>query len=159
MIKKDAYIDKTGRYRYWLMRQWGQNSKNFVNFILLNPSKADARLDDPTVRRCTCFAKNLGFDGMYVTNLFAFRTKDPQELKKQLEPMGKENDKYIREKAKISRLVVIAWSNHGSFMNRDKEVIAILSQEKSIYCFGINKSGQPTHPSRLKGDTKLIKFR
>lgn len=158
MIKKDAYIDESGQYRYWLLRQWKQNSDNFINFVMLNPSKADAKNDDPTVRCCIRFAKNFKFDGMYITNLFAFITKDPNELKKQSEPIGKENNKYLREKANISNKVVIAWSNHGSFMNRDKEVISILNQEKTIYCLGKNRPGQPTHPSRLKSNAKLIKF-
>lgn len=158
VIKKDACIDESGRYRYWLMRQWGENSDNFVNFVMLNPSTADAKDDDPTVRCCIRFAKSFKFDGMYITNLFAFRTKDPKELKKQPKPIGSENDIHLRKKAKISKTVVVTWSNHGSFMNRDKEVISILNQEKTIYCLGKNKSGQPTHPSRLKSNTNLIKF-
>jgi hypothetical protein len=75
MLEKDALIDKTETYRYWLLRRWGQNLGNLINFVMLNPSKADADIDDNTIRRCISFAKKWGFDGIYITNLFAFRTK------------------------------------------------------------------------------------
>lgn len=48
---------------------------------MLNPSTADENVDDPTIRRCINFAKDWGYGGMYVGNLFAFRTAYPKELK------------------------------------------------------------------------------
>lgn len=43
-----AAIDSTGRYRYWLLRQWGPGGADArLVFLLLNPSTADARRDDP----------------------------------------------------------------------------------------------------------------
>lgn len=49
---------------------------------MLNPSTADAEIDDPTITRCIGFAKSWGFGGLMVGNLWAYRATDPKELKK-----------------------------------------------------------------------------
>jgi len=74
---KNAILDKNRKYRYMLKRQWGERN-NFINFVLLNPSTANETVDDPTIKACVKFSQNLGYDGFYVTNLFAFRTKSPK---------------------------------------------------------------------------------
>jgi hypothetical protein len=53
---KGAFIDPTGNYRYKLWRDWDKY-KPRVTFIMLNPSTADGKEDDPTIRRCINFAK------------------------------------------------------------------------------------------------------
>ena len=45
-MKRDAIISECGKYRYSLMREWNKN-KGKVLFIMLNPSKADDKEDDP----------------------------------------------------------------------------------------------------------------
>jgi len=159
MKKKDALIDPTGKYRYWLLRQWNNKPGNFVNFVMLNPSKADAEVDDNTIRRCVKYAKKWGFDGIYVTNLFAFRATDPKCIKKASDPIGKENNKYIKLIAKKSKLIVLAWSNHGSFMQRDMAAIKILSGIHPLRCLGTNKSGQPKHPLRLNKNLNPVRYK
>ena len=47
-IEKSAVISDCENYRYELVRQWDE-SKGFVNFVGLNPSKADGQIDDPTI--------------------------------------------------------------------------------------------------------------
>ena len=49
-MRSDALISPDGRYRYWLTRQWGEGMR--VCWVMLNPSTADASIDDPTIRRC-----------------------------------------------------------------------------------------------------------
>ena len=78
---KSAEISPCGLYRYSLTRKW-EAWKGTVNFIMLNPSTADAQEDDPTIRRCIGFAKAWGYGGIVVTNLFAYRATNPKELKK-----------------------------------------------------------------------------
>jgi len=124
-------------------------------FVGLNPSTADANKDDPTIRRCRQFAKDWGFGGMYMVNLFAFRATAPTEMKTADDPIGKENNKYIRICAEICEEVVFAWGNHGSFMERDKEVIEILPNAK---CIEKSKDGNPKHPLYLRKTLKLQNF-
>ena len=59
--------DRARRYRYLLTRTWDA-SLPVVNFVMLNPSTADAFVLDPTNRRCVGFARDWGFDGLVVTD-------------------------------------------------------------------------------------------
>ena len=57
-----------GNYRYLLWREWNNNhaldncykEDKTVLFIMLNPSRANAELNDPTITRCINFAKAWG---------------------------------------------------------------------------------------------------
>ena len=72
-MKTQANFSKDRTYRYRLSRTWDE-SKPSVLFIGLNPSTADEKTNDPTIRRLIGFARRWGFGSMYVCNLFAFRT-------------------------------------------------------------------------------------
>ncbi|MBD2319872.1 DUF1643 domain-containing protein [Phormidium tenue] len=145
-MKKGAVIDKTGLYRYSLWREWDIDKSKIV-FIMLNPSKADASIDDPTLRRCINFANSWGFGSLIVVNLFAFRTASPLELKKVDNPIGKQNDRYLKKAIKSADRVVVAWGNNGKLMQRDRFVLELLSKHNiQPHCLGITKSGYPCHP-------------
>lgn len=87
--KRTAVLSPCGRYRYSLTRTWDSDpseqekenghSRRLV-FVLLNPSTADGRTDDPTVRRCTAFARDWGYEGVVLVNLFAIRGADPRAV-------------------------------------------------------------------------------
>ena len=156
---KDAILDQSRKYRYVLKRQWGADDNNFVNFVLLNPSTADETKDDRTVTACIKLAQNLGYDGLWVTNLFAFRATEPTDLKKSTEPIGKLNDQYLKNYAKRSKIVVIAWGNHGDFLGRDQGVIKMLSRIQAPHCLEITKLGSPKHPLYIKRTAKPFTFR
>ena len=102
----------TGDYRYLLWREWNSQSKT-VTFILLNPSRADAQVNDPTITRCIKFAQKWGYGRLEVVNLFAYRASKPSLLKQAVEPIGRDNDKYIQESVFKSDRVILAWGNHG----------------------------------------------
>jgi hypothetical protein len=157
-MQKGAVLDQTREYRYLLKRQWGGNDENFVNFVLLNPSTADQDKDDPTVKACMKFAKNWGYDGMWVTNLFALRATDPKKLKIVEDPVGKDNDSYLEQYARKGAIVVLAWGGAGNFLNRGEEVIKLLSKIKPLHCIKNLKSGAPQHPLYINQDSKFIKF-
>ena len=80
-VRKGAVIDPTGLYRYSLWREWNPDAAQ-ITFIMLNPSRADATNDDPTIRRCINFASSWGYGYLEVVNLFAYRTSHPQQFKK-----------------------------------------------------------------------------
>jgi hypothetical protein len=155
-MKKDAIIDKSGKYRYMLTRQWGAGN-NFINFILLNPSTADHQIDDPTVKSCIALTVNNGFDGFYITNLFAFRATQPSDLKKASDPFGPENEKYLKRYNKLCSITIVAWGNHGSFLGGSERVLDIFKR-KPLHCLAKNKSGAPKHPLYVRRDTKPVLF-
>lgn len=140
-------------YRYQLWRVW-DDKKPYLNVIGLNPSTADERKDDPTIRRCISFAKAWGFGGLYMTNLFAYRATKPADMKKYPEPIGQENDRYLRETAINSGLCVAAWGANGGHQGRDAQVEALIP---NLYVFRLTeKSGVPEHPLYLPKDLMPI---
>jgi len=153
-IKKSAVFSSCRKYRYSLTRAWNLTG-NYVLFIGLNPSIADELIDDPTLKRCINFAKDWGYGGLIMVNLFAYVSTHPSELKNTKLPIGKENDEHILKNHQKSQLTVIAWGNDGYLYDRDKEVLAIID---SPMCLNINKSGQPAHPLYQKKDQELINF-
>lgn len=81
-------------------------------------------------------------------NLFAYRATLPEEMKKEKDPVGLENDQRIIEITNEAGIIIAAWGNHGSYLDRDKKVLALLRQD--IYCLKQNADGQPAHPLYLK---------
>ena len=154
LVNKNAIFSDCRKYRYALSRTWNGKKKTIL-FIGLNPSTADEKIDDPTIRRCINYAQNWGYGSLLMINLFAYRATMPTELKNVKNPIGNDNDLHIIELLKKVDLVVAAWGNEGSHLNRDKEVKKLIPNLK---CLKINKSGQPAHPLYQKKDLKLIKY-
>jgi hypothetical protein len=145
-MRKGASIDKMGLYRYSLWREWNINAPNLV-FIMLNPSKADADIDDPTLRRCINFAKSWGFGSLTVVNLFGYRSASPLDLRQVDDPIGKQNDRYLKKAIKSADRVVVAWGNNGKLMQRDRLVLELLSKHNvQPHCLGVTQAGYPRHP-------------
>ena len=156
-VKKDAVISECKKYRYSLSRIWNENEET-VTFVCLNPSTADADKDDPTIRRCINFSKDWGCGGLYMVNLFAFRATDPNDMKQAVDPIGPDNNMWLREIAFKSNIIIAGWGNDGAFKNRDSEVKNFLAQIKKLQYLKLTKQGHPWHPLYLKKNLTPIKF-
>jgi hypothetical protein len=143
-----ATVDATGQYRYNLWRKISSDPGRVV-FVMLNPSTADASHDDPTILRCCSFAKMWGYGRVEVVNLFAFRATSPSVMKAASDPIGTENDAHIRGAVLGADLVIAAWGNHGSHLNRGEVVRRMLPA--TTRCLARNKSGEPKHPLYVAG--------
>lgn len=159
-IEKRAIISECGTYRYALSRFWDIRKRSFLIFIMLNPSTADDKKDDPTIRRCINFTIRENRAGMAVLNLFALRATDPKELKKHHAPVGPENNEYInsaiREMREPVGKFVAAWGAHGTYKNRDYKVRQIFKEAgQDLYCLGKTSKGHPKHPLYVPADTPL----
>lgn len=121
-------------------------------FVLLNPSSADERRDDPTVRRCLRFARDLGFGSLAVVNLFALRAMDPRTLIDAKDPIGPGNDGAIADAARAADAIVLGWGAWGSvFARRTADVRALLVPvESRLRVFGYTRRGEPRHPLYLR---------
>lgn len=153
---RTAIFSECQSFRYVLRIEWSHpRNRSLVQFIGLNPSTADERQDDPTVRRCKDFAKRWGFDGMVMTNLFAFRSTDPRGLYQHRSPIGPLNDTYLREVGIDSSQVVACWGNHGQHLVRGGDVARnILEHRKpKVFHLGLTRSGHPKHPLYLAKNT------
>lgn len=154
-----ATISFCGRYRYDLTRIWNRDvptgKTKFLNVIGLNPSKADAKDDDPTIRRCVNFAKAWGMDGLLMTNLFAYRSTDPSALYDCEDPMGELNSDALTAAAQMASIVLVAWGTAGNTLGRDKEVLRLLKDVGvEPYCLAITKKGFPQHPLYVRADAE-----
>jgi hypothetical protein len=117
-------------YRYTVSRYAIKQQKMFRTtppkvcaFIMLNPSVADELRNDPTIRRCIGFCRDWCYDIFLGGNLFAFRATDPKAMNAAVDPVGPDNDEWLRVIAVTADRVVCAWGGtHGSFMNRDQQV-------------------------------------
>lgn len=144
-IARSAEFSDCRKYRYALWRHWGEG-KSYAMFIGLNPSTADEKIDDPTVRRCMAFAQAWGYDGLCMTNLFAYRATVPDDMKCAQEPIGPDTDKWLKKLAKKAGVVVAAWGVHGRFMQRDH---AVLQMIQPLHYLRLTKGGYPGHPLYL----------
>ena len=147
-------------YRYnWARRV--SNEPTRMLCIGVNPSKADEDRSDNTVTRCCNFARRFGYGYgvLEMGNLNAFRATDPAIMKAAIDPVGPDNDEYLREAIRRCNLIVVCWGIHGVFMDRDQAVLKMIRQEhKTAYCFGKTKDGYPRHPSRLANNTELVRY-
>lgn len=155
MIEYDAIISECGLYRYSLSRIW-DTEKGLVNFIGLNPSTADAKDDDSTIKKCVKYAKKWGYGGIIMSNLFAYRTPEPHLMKKAPDAIGHENDEYIKLLADKSAIVIAAWGNDGEYLGRSDLISNLIP---NLQCLKINKTGQPAHPLYLNGDLKPLPYK
>lgn len=126
---------------------------------MLNPSTADDRNDDPTIRRCISFAKQWGFGSIEVVNLFAYRATDPSELLKCPDPIGDQNDSFILEAQLRSTFTLLAWGTKGALLGRDQLVLDILNgRSNQVFCLEKTKNGFPKHPLYVRNDIEPIPF-
>ena len=144
-MKKAAILSEDNLYRYQLSRIW-DDAKPSILFIMLNPSTADAEVDDPTIRRVIQFARSWGYGAVYVANLYAFRSTDPKALKHADDPVGKDNVSHITQLIGMVDKVVYAWGNNK------KEPSWLSEMVQTPYCIDLSKNGIPKHPLYLKSE-------
>jgi hypothetical protein len=164
---RSAFIE--GDNRFWLLRDWsnGDPKATTLTFVMLNPSTADGRQDDPTIRKCVGFASKLGYGRMYVVNLFSKRATDPVELRF---GVGRwmTNLMAVRVRLKEADGLIVAWG--ASVMQAQPEprgralrALAGVIQEHDVeppMCFGVSKhGGHPRHPLMLPYTTEVIPWK
>ena len=74
-------------------------------------------------------------------------------MKSSNEPIGTENDVWLYKLAKEADIVLVAWGNDGSYLNRSG---AVLGKLPNLHCLKLNKSGEPADPLYLKSDLKPL---
>lgn len=168
-----AIISECGLYRHRLERQVelhpliaiaeaypGENKT--VAFFGVNPSTADANLDDATIRKMVGFARRWGFSRIIVGNVFPYRATDVRELAKCESAIG-DFTTYIGHLKAIAQdadLLVPCWGNSSKVPKelrcRFRGLLrALRTTNKPICHLGLTNSGDPKHPLMLGYDTPL----
>ena len=146
-----AVLSDDGAYRYLLWRRWNLDLPRAV-FIMLNPSTADASIDDPTIRRCIGFAKAWGMGGIRVVNLYPFRATKPEDLWRAPFPRGEGNLSHIERAIDPRGINVAAWGAHGKEAQVKETRLLFYDMGVPLYALKINGDGSPGHPLDIKGD-------
>lgn len=162
-----AEISDDGRYRYILTREpdaptgpdelfADPRPRGTCLFVMLNPSTADASIDDQTIRQCRTYTYREGCHRLVVVNLYAFRTPYPADLataaRAGVNIVGPDNDRHIAAAAAEADVTVVAWGARPagiSASTHDQRVDTVLAMLTDPQCLGTTKHGDPRHPSRL----------
>ena len=169
-----AVLSPCGKYRYRLDRDCLEplpdcilNNGEFhplagkvIAFFGINPSTADASINDPTVRKWIGFCRRWGVSRFIVGNLFAYRSTNPKELTRQDDPFGPEWLDYIRAITAEADVLVPCW---GRLEKMPKDLRGapaqfmrtLLGSGKPVMHFGVTGCKQPMHPLMLGYSTPL----
>lgn len=145
------------------LRRWIGDAfpSRYALFIGMNPSTAEAHVNDPTIVREWGFASRWGYSGYVKCNVADYRATFPRDLLAPgLVPASPANLATILREAHAADLVVLC---HGK-LNRVLEpigrevVTALRCAGIPLHCFGKNADDSPKHPLYLRSDTPLVPF-
>ena len=86
-----------------------------------------------------------------MTNLFAFRSTAPEDMKWAKDPVGSDNNNTLIGVAEKAKIIIAAWGVHGRYLSRDEEVRRLLPQ---FHYLRLTKKGYPGHPLYLPKNLK-----
>ena len=157
VVRKDATLSPCGTYRYRLKRLWDDRIEPLV-WVMLNPSTADAEVDDNTIRRVVAFSQREGkYGGAVVLNLYALRATNPKALARHPQPYGPRNDAVLDLYARSPFDMVAAWGAHAPV--HAARILTGPLRDRRLLCLGKTKDGHPRHPLYVKGDRPFEVYR
>lgn len=153
-----AVLSDDNAYRYRLWRVIGPQKRRAC-FVMLNPSTADADIDDPTIRRCMAFARREGCGRLDVVNLFAYRATRPEALRTVAEPVGPYNNHHIDATVSEADLLVCAWGASLTVWAWPRVLTVLpLLEGTPAWCLGTTGNGSPRHPLYVPRDAPLVRW-
>lgn len=154
-----AVISPCGLYRYRLDREVQPEGKVFA-FFGINPSTADADLDDATVRKWRGFAQRNGGRKFIVGNVFSYRATDVRHISGPIQPHGPHHWPHVVQIVEDADVLVPCWGNSGKVAAPLRpHILGLLdyleASGKPVMHFGLTAGGDPKHPLMLAYDTPL----
>jgi hypothetical protein len=155
---RSATFSKDRSRRFELIRDFRDETgapDKTVLFVMLNPSKAGEKEDDPTIRKTVGFARRWGYGRVAVVNLNPIVSTDPWALPPWV-GIDTKNKAVIESWVILSDLVVVAWGSPPRAIGKTIELPELLYsfreiaqiQQIPLYCIGMTKRRDPLHPSR-----------
>lgn len=170
-----AVISPCGQYRYRLERtglvplpnviidddKFHPLCGKVIGFFGVNPSTADASINDATARKWIGFCRRWGVQRFIVGNVFAFRARDVKALASVEDPFGDEIGDHMTGIIDDADILVPCWGNTGKVPPKlqfafDVLLDALVSSGKPVLHFGTTASGDPKHPLMLSYATPLL---
>lgn len=163
-MTSSAVLSPCRLYRYRLERTVAMEGPVYA-FFGINPSTADASLDDATVRKWIGFAKRWGASRFIVGNVWPLRATDVRLLSTATRwlDIGRENQRHILAMAAEADVLVPCWGDRAKvprvMHNELDELLALLrGTGKPVMHFGLTKGGDPKHPLMLGYETPLTPY-
>jgi hypothetical protein len=155
-----AVISDCGRYRYRLDRQVALSGPVYA-FFGVNPSTADATVDDATVRKWIGFSKRWGAGRFIVGNVFAYRATDVRTLATVEDPFGPDIGEHVSRIIAEADVLVPCWGctdkvPPGLRFAFDVLLDQLLCAGRPVKAFGFTAGDDPKHPLMLGYDTQLV---
>lgn len=155
-----AVLSECGQFRYRLERTLGDAGPVYA-FFGVNPSTADADIDDATVRKWRGFVSRWGGSRFIVGNVFAFRATDVRALASAPDPIGRLNNDHIAQIIADADILVPCWGNRSKVPPQLRSSFRWLLQVlhasgKPVKTFGLSQGGDPMHPLMLGYATPLV---
>ena len=153
-MMRSAIIAFDGRCRLELRRIWDPDLPRAA-WLMLNPSKADAEVDDPTLLRVVHFSRKLGAGSAVVVNVLPWRATDPEDMLRALrcgeitDDMLATNLASVRAASLESQFHVAAFGVvHASLGWHRSRVLESFSRyaDNGLLCLGRSPAGWPLHP-------------
>ena len=118
---------------------------------MLNPSVADEKIDDSTIKKCIAYSKKFNHNELYVVNLFPQIQKKPnfKKLKK-----CKTNRLVIEKTLKKINTIYLAWGFNYKISNEITEII----KNKKVFVLELSKKNTPKHPLYLKNNIEPVRI-
>lgn len=150
-------------YRTVLERYWDGAGPlaPFALFIGMNPSTAEADIDDPTIRKEMLFTRAIGLRHYVKVNIGDYRATNPKDLSRPgVIASSPENYLKIMSRADRATYVILAYGKlpkpligPGLAILRGLEF-----RGRPLHCYGQNGDGSPKHPLYLTNNTELRRF-
>lgn len=160
-----AYFSDCGRYRHAIWRTWSPawTDAPFALFAGMNPSMAEAEVDDPTVRKEMLFTRAMGLAHYVKVNIMDYRATDPKALLAAgVVPCSDRNLRIIESAAWRADRIILAWGALPKPLriHADRALTtlrAVVGQRAVMFggpvvaleCMGRTASGAPRHPLYL----------
>lgn len=166
-MKIEKYIWEHDDYRYAL----GTFGKRILIFIGLHPSIAIPEHPDTTYQVLDSMAKNQGYDGLVLVNLYPKVIKDDNlSYEKSEDNINEKNFEIIRsifldfDEQNIDYTVLCGWGNDITLKTEAQTAIERLKNAlvnvptQKIKCLGLTKQGHPLSPlvRKEKEDFKIF---
>lgn len=157
-----AIFSDCGQYRYFLRRDHTMGNPRPLLWVMLNPSKAGQFNDDPTTTLAMNFGKSWGFGIHAAVNCFAMVGTDPRCLNRDTDPIGPDNDIYIRTALdwcdSMSGRIILAWGAGGNLNGRAGDMLKLLGK-RTVWRLGQNADGSPRFPRAIAKATQPQEWR
>lgn len=163
-----ATFSTDGKHRFTLTRIWEpESSSPMLGLIGKNPSVANNKKDDPTIKREISLGERLGCRGLVKVNLYSFIATDSAELvgKSGRILVGDFLSQDLIEALKGCSPIVCCWGTHANAGMRERlkmrgDMVRRLLNQAGVktYALKVNADGTPGHPLYLPGNLELKEF-